>query len=146
MKFYKQLFRHDPQNGIFGDCYRTIIGCFLDIEPKDVPHFFDWHGVDAEKAKATRLMIEKFLMQHKLQIFQIPYAIDDLDVLLKQQRMLNPNIFYMLSGTSKSGCDHVVIAHNDHIVHDPSLNNSGIIGPCTDDLFWIELLIPIHTI
>lgn len=33
MKYNKQLFRHHPEQGIFGDCHRTAIACMLDLEP-----------------------------------------------------------------------------------------------------------------
>ena len=39
MKFYKQLHKHDPDNGVWGDCHRTAIGCLLDIEPELIPNF-----------------------------------------------------------------------------------------------------------
>ena len=39
---HKQLIKHDPENGQWGDCGRTAIACLLDLHPSDVPHF--WEG------------------------------------------------------------------------------------------------------
>ena len=52
----------------------------------------------------------------------------------------NPNIYYMLTGKSKNNVGHVVVCCNDRIIHDPSLDNSGIVGPI-DDTFIIEMLV-----
>ena len=38
---HKQLNRHRPEEGVFGDCYRTAIACLLDLRPQDVPHVAD---------------------------------------------------------------------------------------------------------
>ena len=38
MKYYEQLVTNcDPENGIYGDCYRTCVACFLEIEPQNIP-------------------------------------------------------------------------------------------------------------
>ena len=44
MEFYKQLNEHNPDEGVYGDCYRTAIGCLLNIPPEFVPHFCEPHG------------------------------------------------------------------------------------------------------
>ena len=36
-----QLNKHDPANGVYGDCGRTVIACLLDLHPSEVPHFWD---------------------------------------------------------------------------------------------------------
>jgi len=42
MKFYKQKYLHDPGNGVIGDCYRTAIGCILEIDPMELPHNWEF--------------------------------------------------------------------------------------------------------
>lgn len=36
IKKQKQAFKHDPANGIYGDCYRTGIACILGIDREDM--------------------------------------------------------------------------------------------------------------
>lgn len=34
-----QAFRHDPDNGVYGDCARTAFATLLGVPRDDVPHF-----------------------------------------------------------------------------------------------------------
>ena len=43
-----QLHKHDPANGVYGDCGRTAIACLLDLHPS--PHF--WNGEKADNPTA----------------------------------------------------------------------------------------------
>lgn len=43
------------------------------------------------------------------------------------------NLTYLLTGRSKTGCNHAVVCREDRIVHDPSINQSGIVGPAIAD-------------
>ena len=61
---------------------------------------------------------------------------------LTLMKAMNPGVYYMLSGESRTGCNHVVIALDDEIVWDPSLDDSGIIGRCDDGFTWVEFLVP----
>jgi hypothetical protein len=48
-----------------------------------------------------------------------------------------------LTGRSATGCNHAVVCRNDRIVHDPSLDAVGIVGPAFGDPvfgFIIEFL------
>lgn len=38
MQYHKQLNKRDPENGVFGDCYRTAVACILDKHPSEVIH------------------------------------------------------------------------------------------------------------
>ena len=44
----------------------------------------------------------------------------------------NPGLYYILGGNSRHGVGHFVICANDKIVHDPSLDETGIVGEYTD--------------
>jgi hypothetical protein len=48
---------------------------------------------------------------------------------------------WCLMGTSRTGCNHVVICKGGEIVHDPSITQSGIIGPANDGLWWAEWVV-----
>lgn len=52
---YKQLYGHNPDQGIFGDCFRTALGCLLNLPPEKVPHFYDGCGPDDDERVADVL-------------------------------------------------------------------------------------------
>jgi len=138
MNAYKQIYRHDPENGIYGDCYRTAIGCILNREPEKIPHFTEQCQLktmgDSGKLAAAWLKDEGFSM--------VSFAFDlDPDGVLELMGEMNPDVYYILSGESKTGVNHCVIANGAKIIHDPSLDDSGIVGRCDDGLTWIEILV-----
>jgi hypothetical protein len=132
---YKQLFRHCPDEGIWGDCYRSAIASVLDLHPSDVPHVMD-KGATSDTADAKMAV---WLASRGLCIIQIAWGGGDMQAALTTQKYINPDRYYLLSGKSRTGCNHVVVCLNDGIVHDPSLDDAGIIGPCIEDgYFWLE--------
>lgn len=132
-----QLIRHDPENGLFGDCFRTVIACLLDMPPADVPHVYD-AGATSDTA---RPVIDAWLMERGLCLISIVFPGDDLDQAMTTMKFLNPGVYYMLSGFSRTGCNHVVVCLDDKIVHDPSPAGAGIVGPVKEDgLYWFSFI------
>ena len=137
---HKQLYLHDPENGVYGDCGRTVIACLLDMDPVLVPHF--WDGAEEapvhanpEKAcddwlKDRGILRLRFTLSGDMPIGNIH------DMMAAQ----HPGIHYILQGRSKNGTDHVVICLNDKIVHDPAIDASGIVGPCYGNWWGVEFL------
>ena len=146
MRFSKQLHRHEPQCGINGDCYRTVVACMLDMLPEQVPHFlervnfldYDGHWFDGPGG-ALEWMHSQGL--HPINIC--------IDASLGLQEVLdifgdtNPGIYFLLAGTSKTGVGHWVICKNNEIVWDPSLGNVGIVGPPPEGPWEIEFYISV---
>lgn len=133
MKFTKQRFRHDPDNGVYGDCHRTAIACVLDMEPEDVPHFAE-HFDDADKFNAAA---EAFLRSKGLTSVAIAFTGSLDDVLATVARLNGDDLIYLLGGESRTGVNHTVVCRGDSIIHDPSLNDAGIVGPCDDGFYWL---------
>jgi len=132
----KQLFRHDPENGVYGDCHRTAYACLLGLPASEVPHFAD-RG-DAEFTRREK----EWLAENGFDIIAIPYpGGTKLDDILSSLETVNPGIPYILGGTSKNGCGHSVVCHCGRIVCDPSLDDSGIIGPMSDGYWWVTYLV-----
>jgi len=144
MRPQKQLFKHDPDNGTWGDCLRTCLAIMLDMDAKDVPHFM--HGADMTETEGNPerdKIVEEWLDSKGYAEFSQAYGNEcTLEALLHVMKLLNPNIPYMLSGTSRNGTNHVVIGMGNKIICDPSLDDSGIIGPCDDGYYWIAVLVP----
>ena len=136
MRKQKQLFRHRPDEGVFGDCQRTVFACLLDLSPEEVPHE---HRTMSNGEQQD--IFRAWLQGRGWTTVSFAFQCEPAEVLTLMKAM-NPGVYYMLSGESRTGCNHVVIALDDEIVWDPSLDDSGIIGRCDDGFTWVEFLVP----
>lgn len=131
MQFQKQAFRHDPDNGIHGDCWRTAIACILGLDRDAVPHT---HSAEPGELSGT---INGFIQDRGLDLFSI-YIDGSLTV---KEALIEASKFqkhpFMFIGESRTGTNHVVIAQDGEIIHDPSQVDSGIIGPTIEDGVYI---------
>ena len=137
MREQKQRFLHDPAAGVWGDCERTAIACLLNMDRDSVPHFADNFKTHEEVIHKERT----WLLEHGLAPFACPFRCE-LSELQDFMALNNPGLYYLLSGTSRTGCNHTVVALDDRIVWDPSLTDAGIVGPCDDGYYWIKLYVP----
>ena len=138
MKFHKQLFRHNPPE-TYGDCQRTVYACLLDMHPSEVPHFHESTDDALEFwDRAHAFLASKGLARISI-IFDGSLSLEQI---LNTQHNTNPGYYYILSGMSKNKTDHVVICKGRGIIWDPAIDNSGIIGPCSDGFWWVEYLVP----
>lgn len=140
MILQKQLFRHKPDEGQIGDCYRTVLACLLDLHPTQVPHFAEmtWgnQGIDEFNRQVEAWLNDCGYTKIRL-VFAEHATLDDV---LKYHAWANPGRFYLLSGFSRTGCNHVVIGLNDQIHWDPSQDDSGIVGPMDHGHYEVEYL------
>ena len=138
---YHQTIQHDPDNGLYGDCYRTAIGCLLDEPPQSIPHFNDQNSemwmVDSDA-----------WLEHRglLMVRLVTEAQDVADALAEGKVHVPYRMFYLIVGESPRGVGHNVIAREDRIVHDPSTYpedpRGPLIGPHPDTgFFHIEYLV-----
>ena len=132
MKRYKQQIKHDPLDGQYGDCARTVIACLLEIEPSEVPHFFDGPDEQAdEQWQVYRSWLHKQGIRRLLWIFSGEHALEDV---LECMFSTNPDVWYVLQGRSAIGANHNVICRNNRIVHDPATDSDhSIVGPSRED-------------
>ena len=131
----KQLLRHDPDNGVYGDCFRTTLACLLDLAPAEVPHFMDGAVSDATGVDAANAWLAK----RRMMLICFPFDCG-LDLLFATMAKLNPGVHYLLTGESRSGVNHCVVCRDDRIVWDPSLTDAGIVGPTSEGHYWINVL------
>lgn len=137
MKFQKQKYLHKPEEGQFGDCARTALACLLNVDRDDVPNF----GEHYDDHKAFMAHYDNWLWHAGFVSAAFCYTGEaPLEQILASRA--TQEYYYLLVGQSRSGCDHVVICYKDRIVWDTSTNNAGIIGPCRDGNYWIEVLVP----
>lgn len=135
-KEYKSLVQHDPENGIWGDCYRVGIAWLLQIPPEDVPHFYENGPDNPEEACAQA---KAFVREHGYELVVIAYEAKPATVMASISHY-SPQARYLLTGLSGKYPDtnHVVCCKGTSIEVDPT--DSGINGPCTDGYTWIEFL------
>jgi hypothetical protein len=139
MKPQKQKNRHRPEEGIYGDCHRTCIAMLLNMDRDDVPNFAE---VFPDDGKSFRDICEEWTRAHGFATVSIPFP-NSFEEVGRFMRVVNPGVYYLLGGESRSGVNHSVVAVNDVIACDPSLNDSGIIGPCNDGFTWVTIFVPI---
>lgn len=134
----KQLFRHEPEHGIYGDCHRTAIACLLEVDKEQVPHFNEG-GPNGE----TFCKQEREYLTSK-GIAPLYVAFEDLEAAMRFMKLANPGIYALLGGKSRTGVGHTVIVCDGEIVWDPSLDDSGIVGPFDEDkLYWLTFFVPL---
>lgn len=137
---HKQRFGHDPENGVYGDCERTVLACLLDLEPEEVPHFGQlyWNDMDAWN-KGVRDFLEARGLRNMIILYDC-----SVEMVLQHMQVQNPDLYYRMAGDSGvySGVDHVVICLGDKVIHDTS--GSGVVGPSkTTGYVTVEILVPL---
>ena len=137
----KQKYKHDPDNGIFGDCYRTCLAYILGLDRDDVPHYIT--TMDKECwAKEIQPKYDTYLADRGWQELAIPVTEAPLDQILEWSKTRTPfAVRAMLTGRSNTGCNHVVVINNGEVELDPSIDEAGIIGPCDDGFYWVTWII-----
>ena len=131
MKLQKQRNLHDPENGLWGDCDRASVASLLGKAIDDVPHFFDKLQEDdyvgIKTAFETR---SKWLKDNGVTEITIVMKWEkDPESFIRYISEDNVGIPFLLIGESRNHMDHVVICKDGEIIHDPAIDNSGIIGP-----------------
>lgn len=128
--------RHDPPHS-YGDCHRAAVATILDLDIRDVPHFADG-GPDGPLFKKRE---REFLAAIGLVPIDSVYKghpdWHGPALILHVIGDLNPGVPYILAGADATGENHSVVCLGDRIVHDPSPDKPGIVGPCADGWYWI---------
>lgn len=141
MIYRKQLNGHDPDQGIWGDCFRTCIACLLDMEPEEVPHFADGDVTGKQVVDAC----QRWLGERGLYLVCMHYEAEhSLRDIMQSVTHNNPGLRYMVSGKSPRGTCHVVVFKDDAVDWDPGLGevsdpDESLVGPCDCDdgrEFW----------
>lgn len=145
MRFYKQLNVHKPAEGKYGDCFRTVIGCLLDMPPEAVPHWFD--GLqDDDGGERQWTACREWLAERKLALVMFAVLVGEnvlAENVMKHLCEWNKGVSLMLFGRSQTANDHVVIIRDGKILHDPSFLESGIVGPASNGVYTVATLAPL---
>lgn len=131
----KQAHRHRPAEGIYGDCYRTCLAALCGMRRDDVPH---WH--EAMSAQEANYRYGRWLGARGLSIISVAFNGENPEAVMQALYSANPAPC-IFSGTSRNGTNHAVLALHGKLWHDPSLDDTGIIGPCDDGYYWAEWVV-----
>lgn len=128
---------HQPENELYGDCHRATVASIFECQLTEVPNF----GHEMPDGEEFNRRVDVWLKGRGF--YQISVAYDcDFDVLMTLLAKLSSDVYYLLGGTSRTGVNHSVVGCGGAIVHDPSLVDSGIIGPCDDGFYWATWFVP----
>ena len=140
MLYNKQLFLHKPEIGQIGDCWRTAVACIFDLLPEEVPHFQAPYWGEPDAVNAIRDLNE-WLKSYGLFYVAAGYNFATVEEALAYSAQIFRGNRILFSGTSKNGTGHVVVARHGEIEWDPAIDDSGIIGPKSNGLFYFAYFI-----
>ena len=134
---YTQLIQHDPEYGVYGDCYRTCIGCLLDIQPIEIPHFYK----DKEYGDSIDVDydVRMWLKPRNLHLLTTSIR-DTIEDFLDYMKTFNCAQHYILLGGTPSNIPHAVVCRGGEIIHDPAPSNPGVTQPLDDGLYWADFI------
>jgi len=148
IKPQKQRVIHDPQNGKFGDCYRTAVAVVLGFDAEDVPHVCekgwdnhdDLDGIDAMRSflRPLGLTISKSVYNGELawSAFQ------------EWMAKFNPSVPLIVTGMGLRGVNHCVVMVGGDVVCDPHTGDvnhdpfSGAAEAEGEAYWWVEVITP----
>lgn len=71
----QEITKHDPDNGVYGDCFRACVASLLEMELSDVPHFCsreDWVGAFHDWLEASGLFAVEVSLKHEQSVCPSP--------------------------------------------------------------------------
>ena len=146
-----QKYKHDPDAGVVGDCFRACLASLLELPLEQIPHF----ARESATAGLESMMplVEDWLAARGLYLFNFPVSPpfgyrDPTREIVRRYGKRNPNIHYILSGATRPDADetgddrynHAVICHGGQIVHDPNDSKPGVVGPTNSGCYNIYVL------
>lgn len=148
----KQLYRHEPDKMQYGDCHRTALACLLNIPVEDSPHFIGEYE-RREALKTQGLEMEPYIWQDEQEAWLNNLGYTTVDVcfdgsgtgaeeIFNFMRARNPEVFYMLGGTSPRGTNHSVVCYGGGFEWDPHPDGGFLVGPMDHGFWEITFILP----
>lgn len=120
MRFQKQLIRHNPSEGAFGDCHRAVFASLMGIDIQNVPHFGELYGSDPYRYLDA---IDKWLGNFKLRYLEC-----QAEALFDWFGVRGIEVYHEIAGPSPrfSNTLHSVVGRNGEIIFDPHPDNDDL--------------------
>lgn len=147
----KQLIKHDPSSGQFGDCYRTCVAVVLGVDASEVPHVCEkgWcNADDLDGLIAMREHLRSMGLDISKSVFNGDLRWTDFR---KWMGKFNPNTAIIVTGETTKGTNHCVVMIGREVVCDPITghpNQEPFSGAALADgerNWWVEVITPIYT-
>lgn len=121
IKVSEQLVPHDPDNGIYGDCYRATLATLLGVDTEQVPHFLH----DNCDALTFNTRVNDYLAQFRL--VYMSFNAWDIPQWKKDAGISIP-IYHEIADDSPrfSGTGHAVVGKDGEVFHDPHPTKLGL--------------------
>ncbi len=117
-----QEFRHDPDNGVYGDCQRACIASLLDLPISEVPHFLHDNTNDAAE------------FNRRINAFLAPRGLVHLETAAFDfAEHIKSDCFHMIYGPASRGFCHAVVGFNGEVLHDPHPSRAGLLPDRRDE-------------
>lgn len=137
------LLTHDPDNGVFGDCFRACVASIIELPAEQVPHFFHdgQEPPQAPKDEPGRPgweRLNEFLATLPVPLHSLGLALESASAYCAWMDSLRDNfdLHYILGGYTERETSHAVVGHRGRIVHDPHPSRAGLLV----DRFPIDLI------
>jgi hypothetical protein len=127
--------KHNPPE-TYGDCVRACVATILDLDTDAVPHFYH----DNPTGEVGMQRMREWLAGRGLAPCAIGFPPDPLSEILDHMGQYNPNVPYLLYGSTSDGGDHVVVGQGGKIVHNPSWYGCHVVGPSSAGHWQIVVL------
>lgn len=136
-----QAFRHAPERGVMGDCYRTAVACVLGVDRDAVPHSHD--DMTGDEASA---FIDAWLRPQGLTRIFIPVAGDDFEEIANAIYPRGGGLSMIVTGRGPRDVNHVVVVHGVDDFWCPILGavdaHTALAGPALPNgYFWAEWIV-----
>jgi len=121
IKLAEQLIPHDPDNGVYGDCYRATLATLLGLDTEQVPHFLH----DNCDALTFNTRVNEYLAQFGL--VYMTFNAWDIPQWKKDAGITIP-IYHEIGDDSPrfSGTGHSVVGCDGEVFHDPHPTKLGL--------------------
>lgn len=128
MKPVDQICKHDPDAGLYGDCFRACVASLLELPAETVPHFLE----DNCDNETFWNRVNDFLRDYGLCMM----TFGEIDFAEWRKVTGIKNVFHTIDGPSPRGdWWHSVVGCDGEIIHDPHPTKAGLVG--TDRTFGL---------
>lgn len=124
---YTQKILHNPEAGVKGDCFRTVLGCLLHVEPTGIPLFHD---------ATWRKDVQRWLKAYGKALMYVPTTAD---TYLPWEQDAS-QVYHAIAGPSPRdpAILHAVVGLDGRAIHDPHPSREGLAGAPAD---WSYILL-----
>lgn len=141
-RYQYQMFRHDPENGIMGDCYRTAVACVLDKPIHVVPH-----SHEELTGSEMEALMDGYLNPLGLFRIYIPVVGDRFTTVVENLWVRGGGLPMLITGKSpRYDCNHVMVVYGPNDIWCPSLGRidggtQAMEPALPDGYYWVEWIV-----